>query len=153
MSDVTIKYNNNTIGEMNDTGTAVLQTANKKCVSDIEVEYTKPLPEIVSIPVYTQISDDGSPEFAKNISAAAGEAIDDTIPIPVPSAVDQGIPCRAAFHPGTDPGTTFFRGSVGYDGDKLILISFYMPNRMPNNADKLVIKMQPMVITPPIIQG
>lgn len=41
MSDVTIKYNNNTIGELNDTGTAVLQTANKKCVSDIEVEYTK----------------------------------------------------------------------------------------------------------------
>lgn len=151
MSDVTIKYNNNTIGEMNDTGTAVLQTANKKCVSDIEVEYTKPSPEIVSIPVYTQIGDNGSPEFAKNISAVAGEAINDTIP--VPSTVDQGIPCRAAFHPGTDPGTTFFRGLISYDGDKLILISFYMPNRMPNNADKLVIKMQPMVITPPIIQG
>ena len=146
MSDVTIKYNNNTIGEMNDTGAAVLQTANKKCVSDIEVEYTKPSPEIVSIPVYTQLGDDGKPEFAKNISAAAGETIDDTITIPVPSAVDQGIPCRATFHPGTNPGTTFFRGLVGYDGDKLILISFYMPNRMPNNADKLVIKMRPAVI-------
>ena len=146
MSDVTIKYNNNAIGEMNDTGAAVLQTANKKCVSDIEVEYTKPLPEIVSIPVYTQIGDDGSPEFAKNISAAAGEAINDTIP--VPSTVDQDTPCRATFH----PGTTFLSGLVGYDGDKLILISFYMPNRMPNNADKLVIKMQPVVI-PPVIQG
>lgn len=152
MSDVTIKYNNNTIGEMNDTGTAVLQTANKKCVSDIEVEYTKPLPEIVSIPVYTQIGDDGSPEFAKNISAVAGEAIDDTITIPVPSAVDQDIRCRATFRPGTDPGTTFFRGLVGYDGNNLIHISFYMPNRMPNNADKLVIIMQPAVI-PPVIQG
>ena len=148
MSDVTIKYNNTTIGEMNDTGAAVLQTANKKCVSDIEVEYTKPLPEIVSIPVYTQLGDDGKPEFAKNISAAVGETINDTIPIPVPSAVDQGIPCRATFH----PGTTFLSGLVGYDGDKLIHISFYMPNRMPNNADKLVIKMQPVVI-PPVIQG
>ena len=148
MSDVTIKYNNNTIGEMNDTGAAVLQTANKKCVSDIEVEYTKPLPEIVSIPVYTQLGDDGKPEFAKNISAAAGEAINDTITIPVPSTVDQDIPCRATFH----PGTTFLSGLVGYDGNKLILISFYMPNRMPNNADKLVIKMQPVVI-PPVIQG
>lgn len=137
MSDVTIKYNNNTIGEMNDTGTAVLQTANKKCVSDIEVEYTKPSPEIVSIPVYTQIGDNGSPEFAKNISAVAGEAINDTIP--VPSTVDQGIPCRAAFH----PGTTLLNGKVGYNGDNMILIEFYMPNRMPNNADKLVIIMQP----------
>lgn len=144
MSDVTIKYNNNTIGEMNDTGTAVLQTANKKCVSDIEVEYTKPSPEIVSIPVYTQIGDDGKPEFAKNISAAAGEAINDTIPIPVPATVDQGIPCQATFR----PGTTLLNGLVGYDGDKLILISFYMPNRMPNNADKLVIIMQPAVISP-----
>lgn len=143
MSDVTIKYNNNTIGEMNDTGTAVLQTANKKCVSDVEVEYTKPSPEIVSIPVYTQIGDDGIPEFAKNISAAAGEAIDDTIPLP--STVDQDIPCQATFH----PGTTFFRGLVGYGGaNNLILISFYMPNRMPNNADKLVIIMQPAVISP-----
>ena len=149
MSDVTIKYNNNTIGEMNDTGAAVLQTANKKCVSDIEVEYTKPLPEIVSIPVYTQLGDDGKPEFAKNISAAAGETINDTITIPVPSAVDQDIPCRATFH----PGTTFLSGLVGYGGaNNLILISFYMPNRMPNNADKLVIKMQPVVI-PPVIQG
>ena len=141
MSDVTIKYNNNTIGEMNDTGAAVLQTANKKCVSDIEVEYTKPLPEIVSIPVYTQIGDGGSPEFVKNISAAAGEAINDTIP--VPSTVDQDIPCRATFH----PGTTFLRGLVGYSGaDNLIIISFYMPNRMPNNADKLVIIMQPLIL-------
>lgn len=134
MSDVTIKYNNNTIGEMNDTGTAVLQTANKKCVSDIEVEYTKPLPEIVSIPVYTQLGDDGKPEFAKNISAAAGEAINDTIP--KPSTFGPGI-LKATFH----PGTTLFNGKVDYndDDDNTILIEFYMPNRMPNNADKLVI--------------
>ena len=132
MSDVTIKYNNNTIGEMNDTGAAVLQTANKKCVSDIEVEYTKPLPEIVSIPVYTQLGDDGKPEFAKNISAAAGETINDTISKPstfVPGAL------KATFH----PGTTLFNGKVSYTRDNTILIEFYMPNRMPNNADKLVI--------------
>ena len=147
MSDVTIKYNNNTIGEMNDTGTAVLQTANKKCVSDIEVEYTKPSPEIVSIPVYTQIGDDGSPAFAKNISAAAGEAINDTT-IPLPAGVDNTAPFQATFH----PGTTLLNGKVGYNGDNMILIEFYMPNRMPNNADKLVIKMQPVVI-PPVIQG
>ena len=132
MSDVTIKYNNNTIGEMNDTGTAVLQTANKKCVSDIEVEYTKPSPEIVSIPVYTQSGDDGSPEFAKNISAAAGEAINDTIP--KPSTFVPGL-LKATFH----PGTTLLNGKVDYNGDNMILIEFYMPNRMPNNADKLVI--------------
>ena len=132
MSDVTIKYNNNTIGEMNDTGAAVLQTANKKCVSDIEVEYTKPLPEIVSIPVYTQLGDDGKPEFAKNISAAAGETINDTISKPstfVPGSL------KATFH----PGTTLFNGKVSYTRDNTILIEFYMPNRMPNNADKLVI--------------
>ena len=132
MSDVTIKYNNNAIGELNDTGTAVLQTANKKCVSDIEVEYTKPLPEIVSIPVYTQLGDDGRPEFAKNISAAAGEAINDTISKPstfVPGSL------KATFH----PGTTLFNGKVSYTRDNTILIEFYMPNRMPNNADKLVI--------------
>lgn len=137
MSDVTIKYNNNTIGEMNDTGTAVLQTANKKCVSDIQVEYTKPLPEIVSIPVYTQLGDDGKPEFAKNISAAAGEAINDTT-IPLPAGVDLTGLVKATFH----PGTTLFNGKVGYTFDNKIRIEFYMPNRMPNNADKLVIIME-----------
>lgn len=42
MSDVTIKYNSQTIGEMNDSGVAKLLTAGKQCVSDIEVEYVKP---------------------------------------------------------------------------------------------------------------
>lgn len=41
MSDVTIKYNSQTIGEMNYNGVAKLLTTGKKCVSDIEVEYTK----------------------------------------------------------------------------------------------------------------
>ena len=42
MSDVTIKYNSQTIGEMSESGTAKLLTDGKKCVSDIEVEYVKP---------------------------------------------------------------------------------------------------------------
>ena len=41
MADVTIKYNSQTIGEMNDSGAAKLLTAGKKCVSDIEVGYVK----------------------------------------------------------------------------------------------------------------
>lgn len=41
MSDITIKYNSQTIGEMNDSGVAKLLTTGKKCVSDIEVAYTK----------------------------------------------------------------------------------------------------------------
>jgi hypothetical protein len=137
MSDVTIKYNNNTIGELNDTGAAVLLTAGKKCIRDIEIDYTKLVPEIVSIPVYTQLGDEGSPAFAKNISAAAGEAINDTT-IPLPADVDKTIPVQATFH----PGTTLFNGKVSYTLDNTILIEFYMPNRMPNNADKLVIIMQ-----------
>ena len=42
MSDITIKYNSQSIGEMNDSGVAKLLTAGKQCVSDIEVEYVKP---------------------------------------------------------------------------------------------------------------
>lgn len=41
MSDITIKYNSQSIGEMNDSGVAKLLTAGKQCVSDIEVEYVK----------------------------------------------------------------------------------------------------------------
>lgn len=94
MSDVTIKYNNNAIGELNDTGTAVLQTANKKCVSDIEVEYTKPAPENVTIPVYTQVGAAGELKFVKNITATAGEAITDKIPIPVGANTSTPPCCR-----------------------------------------------------------
>lgn len=137
MSDVTIKYNNNAIGELNDTGTAVLQTANKKCVSDIEVEYTKPAPENVTIPVYTQVGV-GELKFAKNITATAGEAITDKIPIPV--GVATSTPPVVGFEPGSG---SFFHGSVKYDlRNSRIIIDFYMPNRMPDNADKFVISME-----------
>ena len=42
MADITIKYNSQSIGEMNDSGVAKLLTAGNQCVSDIEVEYVKP---------------------------------------------------------------------------------------------------------------
>lgn len=41
MSDVTIKYNSQTIGEMSESGTAKLLTDGKKCIGDIEINYTK----------------------------------------------------------------------------------------------------------------
>ena len=141
MSDVTIKYNNNTIGEMNDTGAAVLQTANKKRVSDIEVEYTKPAPENVTIPVYTQVGVEGELKFAKNITATAGEAITDKIPIPV--GVNTSSPPVVGFEPGLGSS---FHGSVKYDPrNSTIIIDFYMPNRMPGNADKFVISMEAII--------
>lgn len=39
---VNIKYKNNSIAELSDTGTKTLKTAGKYCEDDISVEYTKP---------------------------------------------------------------------------------------------------------------
>lgn len=41
MPDVTIRYNNETIAEMSESGTKVLKTKDTKCEDDIEVEYVK----------------------------------------------------------------------------------------------------------------
>ena len=39
---VNIKYKNNSIAELTDTGTKTLKTAGKYCEDDISVEYAKP---------------------------------------------------------------------------------------------------------------
>ena len=42
MSDLTIKYKDQPIAEMTDSGTKTLKTAGKYCEGDISVEYAKP---------------------------------------------------------------------------------------------------------------
>jgi hypothetical protein len=136
--DVNFSYNDVLIGSLSDSGSAVLKTENTVVKHDIEVEYTKPTAEIVTIPVYTQIDDEGTLTFAKNISALAGEIISDST-IPLPANVDETRPFGVTFQPGYH---TFY-GDVSYNRDNMMVITCYMPNSMPGNADKLVITMYP----------
>lgn len=71
MSDVTVRYNNEAIVELSDSGTKILKTKDTICEDDIEVEYTKPsggisAPEITFDIDSENISDaiyNGSPFF------------------------------------------------------------------------------------------
>ena len=65
MSDVTIKYNSQTIGEMNDSGVAKLLTTGKKCVSDIEVEYTKSGGDTSSVRGFVALEKDSAGNITK----------------------------------------------------------------------------------------
>lgn len=65
MSDVTIKYNSQTIGEMNDNGVAKLLTTGKKCISDIEVEYTKSGGDTTSVRGFIALEKDSSGNITK----------------------------------------------------------------------------------------
>ena len=65
MSDVTIKYNSQTIGEMNDSGVAKLLTAGKKCVSDIEVEYVKSGGDTSSVRGFVALEKDNNGNITK----------------------------------------------------------------------------------------
>jgi hypothetical protein len=136
--DVNISYKGARIAGLSESSTAVLETENTIVQDDIEVEYTKPTSEVVTIPVYTQVGKEGPLTFAKNITATAGEAITDTS-IPIPAGVDTSMLPIVDFQPGL--GSPFL-GNVGYNTrDSVIAIEFYMPNRIPGNADKLVISM------------
>ena len=65
MADVTIKYNSQSIGEMNDSGVAKLLTAGKKCVSDIEVEYTKSGGDTSSVRGFVALEKDSAGNITK----------------------------------------------------------------------------------------
>ena len=65
MSDVTIKYNSQTIGEMNDSGVAKLLTTGKKCVSDIEVGYTKSGGDTSSVRGFVALEKDSAGNITK----------------------------------------------------------------------------------------
>ena len=65
MSDVTIKYNSQTIGEMNDSGTAKLLTAGKKCIGDIEINYTKSGGDTSSVRGFVALEKDSAGNITK----------------------------------------------------------------------------------------
>lgn len=65
MPDVTIKYNSQTIGEMNDSGTAKLLTAGKKCIGDIEINYTKSGGDTSSVRGFVALERDSSGNITK----------------------------------------------------------------------------------------
>ena len=77
MADVTIKYNSQSIGEMNDSGVAKLLTTGKKCVSDIEVEYTKSGGDTSSVRGFVALEKDSAGNITKGAvinSAVIGTA-------------------------------------------------------------------------------
>lgn len=65
MSDITIKYNSQSIGEMNDSGTAKLLTAGKKCIGDIEINYTKSGGDTSSVRGFVALERDSSGNITK----------------------------------------------------------------------------------------
>ena len=65
MTDVTIKYNSQTIGEMNDNGTAKLLTAGKKCIGDIEINYTKSGGDTSSVRGFVALEKDSAGNITK----------------------------------------------------------------------------------------
>lgn len=65
MTDVTIKYNSQTIGEMNDSGTAKLLTAGKKCIGDIEINYTKSGGDTSSVRGFVALEKDSAGNITK----------------------------------------------------------------------------------------
>lgn len=65
MSDVTIKYNSQTIGEMNDSGAAKLLTAEKKCIGDIEINYTKSGGDTSSVRGFVALEKDSAGNITK----------------------------------------------------------------------------------------
>ena len=77
MSDVTIKYNSQTIGEMNDSGVAKLLTAGKKCIGDIEINYTKSGGDTSSVRGFVALEKDSAGNITKGAvinSAVIGTA-------------------------------------------------------------------------------
>ena len=65
MADITIKYNSQSIGEMNDSGAAKLLTAGKKCVGDIEVEYVKSGGDTSSVRGFVALEKDNNGNITK----------------------------------------------------------------------------------------
>ena len=65
MADITIKYNSQSIGEMNDNGTAKLLTAGKKCIGDIEIDYTKSGGDLSSVRGFIALEKDSSGNITK----------------------------------------------------------------------------------------
>ena len=82
MADVTIKYNSQTIGEMNDSGTAKLLTAGKKCIGDIEINYTKSGGDTSSVRGFVALEKDSAGNITKGavinsaiIGTAGGQGV------------------------------------------------------------------------------
>ena len=65
MADVTIKYNSQSIGEMNDSGVAKLLTAGKKCIGDIEINYTKSGGDTSSVRGFVALEKDSAGNITK----------------------------------------------------------------------------------------
>lgn len=65
MADVTIKYNSQTIGEMNDSGVAKLLTSGKKCIGDIEINYTKSGGDTSSVRGFVALEKDSAGNITK----------------------------------------------------------------------------------------
>lgn len=97
MSDLTIKYNSQTIGEMNDNGTAKLLTAGKKCIGDIEIDYIKSGGDLSSVRGFIALEKDSSGNITKGavvnspiIGTYAGSSVNGfTLPAPELSHMTQ----------------------------------------------------------------
>lgn len=72
MADVTIKYNSQTIGEMNDSGVAKLLTSGKKCIGDIEIDYIKSGGDTSSVRGFIALEKDSSGNITKGAVVNSG---------------------------------------------------------------------------------
>jgi hypothetical protein len=83
--NVTISYKGTVLGNLSNSGTAVLETEDTICEGDIGIEYTKPEPEELTIPIYTRLNL-GTPVFFGYITGAPGYGEGINIPFPVGAA-------------------------------------------------------------------
>ena len=122
MSDVTIKYNSQTIGEMNDSGVAKLLTTGKKCVSDIEVEYTKSGGDTSSVRGFVALEKDSAGNITKG--AVINSAIIGTAGSGMPGLV---LPAPELSHMTQLECDNVFSINVGGMAGLTALTSFTIP--------------------------
>lgn len=149
MSDVTIKYNSQTIGEMNDSGTAKLLTAGKKCIGDIEIDYIKSGGDTSSVRGFIALEKDSSGNITKGAVVNSGYIGHELVlPAPELSHMTQlecdnlyrialgGLAGLTALTSFTIPANCVEIGDKAFSGDEaLVSVTFRgTPSRISNLA-------------------
>lgn len=132
--DVVIQYEGIDRYGTSETNQIDIKTAETICWHDITVDYHKPEPETVTIPVYTLITSTSTTEKFDDAIGIAGEAI----LIHKMGYDDYEMPVMWW---GNENGTInrSVYGNVIIDREGDLGVTFYMPSAIPDNADRIII--------------
>ena len=137
--DVNFSYNNVLIGSLSDSGTAVLKTENTVVKHDIEVEYTKPEPTAVTIPVYYRLQ--SNTVLINNTPALPGTKMSFEIDkLTIPETI---ISSETGW---TDDTMTDYTTDSGINAEfstheQLLTVNFYQPKEIPTGKTRYVISL------------